>query len=220
MAKIICLANSYKGGGERCIAGIDPDTGKWIRPVSNKTSRAIPCVTRLVDGKEPQVLDILEIPIEDFGPDEGCQPENRLLKPGKWQKVSRITPQDLLKYCEDDSVILHNHQKSVLPDFFTKLPKSKWRSLQLVHEQNVKFIQDSSDPNKWRDKWRVSFRDGKGYILDLKLTDPLISDRLRKKENISNNCILTVSLGTPWRKRSNELEECYKMVAGVVELQP
>jgi hypothetical protein len=31
MVKIICLANSWKHG-ERCIAGINPDTKKWIRP--------------------------------------------------------------------------------------------------------------------------------------------------------------------------------------------
>ena len=30
--RIICLANSWKIQ-ERCIAGIDIDTGKWVRPV-------------------------------------------------------------------------------------------------------------------------------------------------------------------------------------------
>lgn len=213
MARIICLANSYKHGG-RCIAGIDQDTGKWIRPVPDSKSGAVTSAMRLIDGKEPKILDIIEIPIDKFGPDEGCQPENRLLKPGKWTKVGRITPQDLLEYCEDDTVILHNHQEYVLPEFFTKLPKSKWKSLQLVHNQKVKFRR-AYDPNKWR----VFFRDGKGHTLDLKLTDPLISDRLRNNEKISNNCILIVSLATPWSpKGSNQPERCYKMVAGMVEL--
>jgi len=214
MAKIICLANSYKGGGERCIAGINPDTRMWIRPVPDNKNRAITSAMRLVDGKEPKVLDILEIPLEDFGPDEGCQPENRLLKPGKWKKIGRITAQDLLLYCEDDSVILHNHQEFVSPEFFITLPKSKWKSLQLVHNTKVRF-ERAYKPNQWR----VVFSDGKGHILNLKLTDPLISDRLRNNENISNNCILTVSLATPWSpKGSNEPKKCYKMVAGVVEL--
>jgi hypothetical protein len=214
MSKIICLANSYKGGGERCIADIDPDTRMWIRPVLGNKSRAVTSPMRLIDGKEPQVLDILEIPLEDFGPDEGCQPENRLLKAGKWKKVGQIAPKDLLKYCEDDSVILHNHQEYVPPEFFTKLPKSKWRSLQLVHNTKVKF-ERAYKPNQWR----VVFRNGKGHVLDLKLTDPLISDRLRKNEKISNNCILTVSLATPWSPQgSNQPERCYKMVAGVVGL--
>jgi hypothetical protein len=86
MAKIICLTNSYKGGGQRCIAGIDSDTRIWIRPVPDNRNRAVTSAMRLIYGKEPQVLDILEIPLEHFGPDEGCQPENRLLKPEKWKK--------------------------------------------------------------------------------------------------------------------------------------
>lgn len=214
MARIICLANSYKGGGERCVAGIDADTGRWIRPVPDSKSRAVTSAMRLIDGKEPQVLDIIEIPLEDSGPDEGCQPENRLLKPGNWKKVGWITAQELLQYCEDDSIILHNHQEYVLPEFFTKLHKSKWRSLQLVHNKKVRFNR-AYDPNKWR----VSFRDGKGHVLDLKLTDPLVSGRLRNNEKISNDCILMVSLATPWSPQgSNQPERCYKMVVGVVEL--
>ncbi len=213
MAKIICLANSYKHGG-RCIAGIDQDTGKWIRPVPDSNSGAVTSAMRLIDGKEPQILDVIEIPLLDSGPDEGCQPENRLLKPGKWMMVGRITAQDLSQYCEDDSIILHNYQEYVLPEFFTKLPRSKWKSLQLVNIQNVRFS-PAYDPNQWR----VVFRYGKGRILDLKLTDPLISDRLRNNKKISNNCILIVSLATPWSPQgSNQPKRCYKMVAGVVEL--
>lgn len=215
MARIICLANSYKGGGERCIAGIDPDTGRWVRPVPNTKSKAIPSALRCINGKEPEILDIIEIPLEDFGPDEGCQPENRLLKPGKWTKIGWITPKELLKYCEDDSVVLHNHQEYVLPELFTKLPKSKWQSLQLINSPNVSFNPDFYKPNQWR----VLFRYGKGKTLDLKLTDPFVSDRLRNNEKISNNCILTVSLATPWSPQgSDQPKRCYKMVAGVVEL--
>jgi len=81
MRRIICLANSYKHN-ERCIAGIDIESGAWVRLVSNRKDRAIAGTMRLINGKEPQLLDILEIPLENHGPDEGCQPENRLLKPG------------------------------------------------------------------------------------------------------------------------------------------
>jgi len=213
MARIICLANSYKHGG-RCIAGIDADTGKWVRPVPDSKSRAITSDMRLINGREPQILDVIELPLEDDGPDEGCQPENRLLKAGRWKKVGQITAQDLLKYCEDDTVILHNHQEYVLPSFFTETPKSKWKSLQFVHNANVRFCR-AYDPQKWR----VHFQDAKGHILDLKLTDPVISGKLRGGKNISKNCIMTVSLATAWKPQdSNQPERCYKMVAGVVEL--
>ncbi|EDZ93159.1 hypothetical protein AmaxDRAFT_4043, partial [Limnospira maxima CS-328] len=41
MSKLICLANSRKNN-DRCIAGIEISTGKWVRPV-----------TRLDDGRIP-----------------------------------------------------------------------------------------------------------------------------------------------------------------------
>jgi hypothetical protein len=213
MAIIICLANSYKHGG-RCIAGIDQNTGRWVRPIPDNKSGAVTSTMRLINGKEPQILDIIEIPIDNFGPDKGCQPENRLLKVGKWKKVGKIDAQELLQYCEDDSIILHNHKEYVLPDYFTKLHASKWKSLQIVHIEKVRFL-SAYKPNQWR----VAFRDGAGYMLNLKLTDPIISDRLRNNEKISNNCILIVSLATPWSPQGSEQpERCYKMVAGVVEL--
>lgn len=213
MARIICLANSYKHGG-RCMAGIDLDTGKWVRPIPDSKSRAVTSDMRLINRREPQILDVIKIPLEDYGPDEGCQPENRLLKAGRWKKVGQITAQDLLKYCEDNTVILHNHQEYVLPSFFSKTPKSKWKSLQLVHNSNVRFCR-AYDPQKWR----VRFQDGKRHVLDLKLTDPVISNKLRSGKKISKNCIMTVSLATAWSpKDSNQPERCYKMVAGVVEL--
>lgn len=212
MARIICMANSYKHGG-RCMAGIDPDTGRWVRPVPDSKSRAITSDMRLINGREPQILDVIELPLEEDGPDEGCQPENRLLKAGRWKIIDQIAPKDMLKYCEDDAVILHNHQEYVLPSFFTETPKSKWRSLQLVHNSNVRF-RHAYDPSKWR----IIFQDARGHVLNLKLTDPIISDKLRNGKKISNNCILAVSLATPWSPDEKTPERCYKMVAGVVEL--
>jgi hypothetical protein len=213
MARIICLANSYKHGG-RCIAGINPESGVWVRPIPDTKDRAITEPMMLIDGKEPQVLDVIEIPIEAYGPDEGCQPENRLLKPGKWKKVGRITAQYLLKYCQDDTVILHTHQDYVPPEFFTTHPKTEWRSLQLVHTSNVRFVL-----NPWQ-KWRARFHDGTRTQLALKITDPVVLDKLRNGTNISENCIITVSLATPWSPaNSDQPKRCYKMVAGVVELR-
>jgi len=213
MATIICLANSYKHGG-RCIAGIEPETGNWIRPVPNNEHKALTPAMMIIDRKQPSILDVLKIPLEDTGPDEGCQPENRLLKPGPWKKLGRITPQDLLKYCEDDSVILHTYQQYVLPGFFEKTPRSKWKSLQLVRNTDVKFVPHGSETNRWR----AYFRDGRGRLRDLKLTDPVISNRLKNSEQISRDCILTLSLGAPWSPDGVQPKRCYKLVAGIVEL--
>lgn len=212
MAQIVCLANSYKPGG-RCIAGMDINTKQWIRPVPNNMNRAL-TRQRMINGEEPNILDVLEIPMEDHGPDEEYQPENRLLKKGEWQKIGRLQPQDLLDYCEDDRVVLHNDQDYVLPDLLLSKPINERKSLQLIHSSNVKFNRDLYDNRKWR----AFFQYGRKKYLDLKLTDVVLSDRLRKNEKISNECILTISLATPWKRDEKTPERCYKMVAGVVEL--
>jgi len=214
MARIVCLANSYKGGGKRCIAGIDIKTGHWVRPISRGEEKAVDWNIRKVDGAEPEILDILDIPIEDSNPNEEYQPENRFLMLGKWRKISRLDPRDLLKYCEDDNVILHNHEDCVLPELLSEKASSERKSLQLIHSVNVTFNPDSYD----RRKWRVFFQYGTKRYLDLKLTDVVLSDRLRNDEKINPDCILTISLATPWKRDKNTPERCYKMVAGVVEL--
>ena len=211
MAGIVCLANSPRPGGH-CIAGIDLDSAQWVRPVSGFDHMAITSEMRLIDGQEPALLDILQIPLEDHGPDMGCQPENRLVKSGAWQKVGEMTPGDLLKYRRDDPVILHNHERFVSPDLFQDLPRSEWRSLQLVHHRHVSF-----QPDYW-DKWRANFPDGQGYLLSLPVKDPAALAGLMAGQTVGPDCMLTVSLAGPWRLDEATPWRCYKLVAGVVQL--
>lgn len=109
---IICLANSRKHG-DRCIAGINPQTGEWVRPVSHLNDGRVPKPMRLIDGQEPQLLDILEIPLADDGPDFGFEKENRSILPGKWRKLGRVYPQNMLPFCEHNRAMLHNDKKYV-----------------------------------------------------------------------------------------------------------
>jgi len=210
--RFICLANSNKHGG-RCITGID-ETGQWVRPVSANQKRAISEPTRTINGTEPQIMDILEVPLHAHGPTEGCQRENRLLKDGPWKKVGHIKPSDLLKYCEDDKIILHNHLDHVRAVCFGVIPNHQWKSLQLIRNRNVTFYRDTQS----KSKWRASFTDGKAEGLDLVVTDPVACTKLERSEEIGKDCILTVSLGPAWSPNKRIPRRCYKYVAGVVEL--
>jgi hypothetical protein len=63
LKRIVCLANSEKLQ-ERCIAGIDLDTGKWVRPVCDSLypeDGRIPELVRQIDNREPALLDILVV---------------------------------------------------------------------------------------------------------------------------------------------------------------
>src|SRR3989338_6767673 len=116
MAEIIILANSIKKGGH-CIAGIDRQTDEWIRPVS-RANRAIPGYV----AEQIKLLDIVNIPLESDRPIDRYQRENRFVASMDWEIVGRVSPIDILSYCEDDSVILHSHDDRVAPEVLEKLP--------------------------------------------------------------------------------------------------
>lgn len=208
MAEIIILANSKKKGGH-CIAGIDRRTGKWIRPVS-QPKRAIPDSV----AHEIELLDIVKIPLTSERPKDRYQRENHFVASMDWEKVGRVSPGDVLSYCDDDSVILHSHNDSVPPAILEKLPFEEWKSLQLIRV-TVRFERDY-----WKShRWRASFHDGSNNTLSLKIDYPEIVARLNKGDEIGSDCILTISMAGPWAPPDNSLPElCYKLVAGVIEL--
>jgi hypothetical protein len=210
MAQLACLANSYKGGGQRCIAGIDLCTGEWVRPVNPKGHEGAIGNERLIEGNEPQILDVLDIPIGGEYENYGCQPENRILLPGRWKKIGTISPEDALRYVEEDVLLLHNHDKQVDPGYFISIPKEQWKSLQLIKVRNAMFSK-----NPWN-KWKCNF-EYHGCHYELTPSDPKVIDRLDAGEKIARKCILTISLTTPFA-HEDDPKQCWKLVAGVVEL--
>lgn len=214
MAEIICLANSRKHGNS-CIAGIEPVTGRWIRPVSTLPDGAITPKMRLIRDAEPELLDILEIPLQESGPDYGFQPENKLLATGVWQKAGRAEPDDVLEHCNLTQFILHNKHDCVPWRELQKFPKELRESLQLVHCSQVKFHATKSSHGK--PQCRAKFQRGWGLIYDLVVTDPIIEEKIRKVNLICLDCIMTIGLGMPFPENAPN-QKCYKLVAGVIEL--
>lgn len=208
MAEIIILANSVKPGGH-CMAGIDNQSGEWIRPISRK-NRAIPSS---VAGKI-ELLDVVEIPLASDRPRDRYQRENRFVESWDWKVSGNVSSRDILRYCEDNTIILHSHNDSVAPEVLEALPFEQWKSLQLVRA-DVGFERDSWN----RNRWRASFNDVSGNVLYLKVDYPEIVARLNNNEEIGSDCILTISLAGPWAPPGgSQPERCYKLVAGVIEL--
>jgi hypothetical protein len=209
MAQIICLANSKKHG-ERCIAGIETSTGKWIRPVSNLDDGRVPRDICLVNGEEPKPLDILEIPLAITG--SGYECENCSILPGRWRRVGQASLTDLVQYCEQE--IIHSQWLNAVPfSFLQSLPLHQRRTLQLIRTTKLSVF-------KYQDtgKWEASLPTVNEQRMRAKITDLNLIDKLNQGITPKNECLVTISLGQPWRRTDAEELFCWKLIAGVIEL--
>ncbi|NJM59742.1 MAG: hypothetical protein HC849_05360 [Oscillatoriales cyanobacterium RU_3_3] len=218
MSRIICLANSWKRG-ERCIAGINPLKGNWIRPVSDLPDGQIPKEMRLINRMEPALLDVLEIPLAKTGPDFGFESENISVLPGNWQKVGKVPPAYLLQYCSREKYILHNDLRYVTVSYMQSLPAVDRVTLQLV--KAVKFtVRRVSQRFEGGNKWEGFIATPQGQTLTATITDPVFIRKLELNYRPQKVCLVSVSLSMPWRPDDWEEEgdPCWKLIAGVVEL--
>ena len=218
--RIICLANSKKEG-ERCIAGIDIDTGKWVRPVCDSLypkDGKVPRDIRLVDGREPELLDVLEISLADTGNDFGFECENLSIIPNKWKYLGKSRPNDLIQYCGNYHHILHNSGKNVTPSYLRNLSFEERRTLQLVRVN--KFDIEQKTTSRGGIEWRGTIQSINGQRLSgVKITDLVFIHKLNQGYDISGQYLITMSLGMPWAYEGWEGEiPCWKLISGVIEL--
>ncbi len=219
ISQIICLANSWKKG-ERCIAGVNIQTHKWIRPIAKEYPQdgRVPEKIRLINGQEPALLDIIEIPLENEGNDFGFESENYWIGEGKWQKVGEAKISDIIGFCGHYSHILHNTSKYVTVPFLRHLAKPERRSLQLVYTRN--FTVAGIPRSTGTTNWKGSLITTRGQTLeDVSITDPKLTERLDQGDKIEGPCLVTISLSMPHKPPGWEREEpCWKLIAGVIEL--
>ena len=213
MARIVCLANSFKDAG-RCLAGIDLDTGQWVRPVP-AGGGGVPTDWVTIGGAELRPLDIIEVNLDPAPVATRYQRENRgLLNPG-CRLIGRLPPAETRKYCEFTPTLLHSKSDRVTPQVLESLPPDQWKSLQLVWPSEFSFEKDERVDYKWR----AHFRDFFGTLFKLRLTDPALIARLKRGDRIGSRCYLAISLTEPFVPPDGGMEpRCYKLVAGVVEL--
>jgi len=207
--KIIILANSRKMG-HRCIVGLDIRTGKWLRPCYGEGDEGIPWNVRQINGQEPQLLDVVEIPLGSDGPHLDYQPENRYLLDGSWSKVDTVKPGQIFKYCEEDELLLHNADRRIHMDRLLSLPSNDRKSLCLI-KVHVNFSTEE-DVHR-RKRVNASFRYS-AYEYRIPVTDYEFERQFPADKTAEADCLLTISLGQPFKSDNC----CYKFVAGVIEL--
>lgn len=214
---VVCLANSRKLGG-RCIAGktIDSKTSPmWVRPVSARADGALsPFEIRFSDGRCPQLLDIVKIPVRCVAP-HYYQRENYLIGGGRWSSEAQFEG-DLAHLCDKVGTLWLNGCRSGggINDRVPLAEASKLRSsLLLIAPESVQLrVVDSFE----KKSVRVRFVYQRVYY-DLKVTDPVVETRYLDRpigtETIGARPLyLCVSLGVPFDGY------VYKMVASIIGL--
>lgn len=218
--RIVCLANSRKISG-RCIAGrelVNGQFGTWVRPVSNREHEEVSADERnYQNGTDPQVLDIIDIPL--IGPrPHPHQSENWLLDHNYyWTKVDRLNNANLPSLVEGDGPLWVNGHHT-FHGLNNKIPidqlDGNGRSLRFIYVSGLQLLVHVPGASFGDHKRRIDAHfhfNSDDY--KLRVTDSSVEDRYFAMPNGSYNLgpsYLTVSLGEPYRG------DYYKLVAALI----
>ena len=172
---------------------------------------------RYEDGSDPQVLDVIDVPVLEPLPTD-YQTENWLLAPERsWEKVDRLTPADLPALTDPiaplwiDGHHTHNGQNDKIP---IAAIGSVTASLRLLHVDRLRIVVCTPDEAFGNNKRRVQgwFRHAdREYALWV--TDPDFERTYLANPNGAydiSECHLTISLGEPYH------DACYKLIAAII----
>ena len=215
MAEIdfLCLANSRMKNG-RCIAGINLDTGVWIRLTSNLPTHAYTLEeTKLDTGSPIRPLDIAKLKLGPPNP-SFSQAENVLADGGSWRFVRRIDIEQgpdrkiLRQAMRSSGELLNTPEAGAIsnaPDA-NRIPST----LALIQVKAPAFRKPPNISKRCRFNY-------KGSHFDLPYTDDLAKyPLLTSKWQVTNShdWLLTVSLGQLHKGAY------WKLVAGAIPLIP
>jgi hypothetical protein len=139
---IVLLAKSRKYHNY-CVAGIDTETGEWVRLISEDRSihNAVPPEDLTYeDGTEAAILDIVNVEIKDHSPNY-YQPENYTYDSGYyWEKIGESTVDEVLDVINqiDDDYIFYNNEKKLPRSFVEQIDAEIRYSLKLIIPENVR----------------------------------------------------------------------------------
>ena len=185
---IVVLANSVKKSG-RCLAGkeliwtgAEWTVGNWIRPVATPDGGEVPGfeMTQAL-GREPQLLEILEISLEGPVP-QPDQPENWLLaKAAKWNSHGTMTFDQLPRLLDQPETLWGTHLRYVEAGYPQQMAKPA--SLYLIQPESFGSLRvwteetiDAQGRHYDRHRRRATLR-YRGTFHEFDITDPQLQAR-------------------------------------------
>ena len=225
--KIVCLANSFKVTG-RCVAGrevLDNGTfGGWIRPVSKRPTTELQLwETIYPDNSQPQLLDIIEIPLLNPAP-HNHQTENHVIDNSReWVKSGEVRWPTLQVLEDRPPTLWVNSDRTATGSFncVSRVEAATQHHSLLLIKIRILTVQIAAKPAEGK-----PYRDHRGNFLyngiryTLKLTDPAAIEAFRHRAGGAynlQNAYLCVSLTEPYDKDNNR---CHKIVAAIFTNPP
>ncbi|MCS6814579.1 MAG: hypothetical protein NZ772_13575 [Cyanobacteria bacterium] len=183
-----------------------------------KDDGRVPQHVRRIDGTEPNLLDILEIPLDKEALDFGFERENWLIMPGAWKRLGRASLADVVTYANGE-IMYPKYKRAVPLPYLESLPRNQQKTLQLLKVVNFRAWINAEE------KYRASLVTTNGHELhDAPITDPVfikkldIGDYRNNRRFTSDRCLVTLSLGMPFAKEKDGEKYCWKLIAGVIEI--
>lgn len=202
MIKQLCiLTKSYKNGGY-CVAGIDMETSRWMRLVSNDSGNdEIPYEFMDKWQNRIEVLDIVEVEIIKTIP-KNCQKENCLINLEKpLKKIKSITFEEILNFKGYDKRrnIFGNRGKAITPSDAELLSYS----LILIPVTNLQFsLIQNKDNYKWICKdLTFTYNDS---VYTLPITDPEFKKEEYHNKQFSRASIVVSIPSEPYNEWHNK----------------
>jgi hypothetical protein len=179
--RFLCLAVSRRESGN-CIAGIDIDSGNWLRPIHSQIRAAFADADLIVEDNHTHQnrflapLDLLSLPLQEHVP-TNSQPENWTVAPVFFQNpptvlrrcTGRRTAQFLLAHIDKNQLLLHSHGDSLHEDQIANHMLS--HSLALVLPSDLAWKVSPNPKHQGKLQVRAEFRFGK-MPYSLVVTDP------------------------------------------------
>jgi hypothetical protein len=218
MKTIVCFANSRKTMG-RCIAGKEwqhGKPGKWVRPVSarptHETSEEERCYK---DGRDPQLLDILQVPCNSHQP-LTHQRENHVIDPGDyWVKQGKLAWEDIQGWLDNPNTLWGLEQGSYAGlNNRMAIGQEDGTSLYLVSVQRLRLLVGRKAP-EYPDSRRAVRGEFiyRGAIYRMDVTDPVVErNYLTQADNQYDilRPVLCISLGDSYQGYF------YKLIAAIL----
>ena len=170
-----------------------------------------------MDGGDPSVLDVIDIPLLGARPAE-CQQENWLLDPERyWTRVGRFSESDLDQLLDPveclwvDGFSTRNGLNDRVPNREARTLASSLRFIR-VDELAIYVFAPGADYGKRKRRVQGKFRHASNPY-ELWVTDPLVEKSYLRKGDGKYElgaCYMTISLGEPYGGAR------YKLIAAII----